>query len=54
MILNPEKSHMCLVEILDDNEMLNLEILGLNFKNHIKINLQESRPKVKRPSDNIF
>ena len=48
MILNPGKSHyMCLGKNLDDNEMLHfnnlniknskeLEILGINFNNHIK------------------
>ena len=60
---------MCLGENLHDNEVLNfnnltiqsskVENLGIKIDNNLnfnkcKINLQESRSKVKRSSENIF
>ena len=60
---------MCLGENLHDNELLNfnnltiqsskVENLGIKIDNNLnfnkrKINLQESRSKVKRSSENIF
>ena len=58
MILNPGKSHyMCLGKNLDDNEMLHfnnlniknckeLEILGINFNNHIKSTCRKAGQKL--------